>query len=129
MLGMATYYHQWVHEYKILLIPLFKLLRKDATFEWGEEQKNGWKLVVQALTTAPALVSIDYSEGAGLIIAAVDSSGTGWGCCMMQCSREDPNLRHPVRFESRVWNVTEQRYDAGKRECLRILKALRKLKP
>jgi hypothetical protein len=48
---------------------------------------------------------------------------------MMQCAREDPNLRHPSRFESGVWNSTEQKYDAGKRECLGILKALRKLKP
>jgi hypothetical protein len=48
---------------------------------------------------------------------------------MMQCAREDPNLRYPSRFESGVWNSIEQKYDASKRECLRILKALRKLKP
>jgi hypothetical protein len=48
---------------------------------------------------------------------------------MMQCSREDPALYYLSRFESRVWNLTEQKYDAGKRECLSILKALRKLKP
>jgi hypothetical protein len=129
MLGMATYYHQWVDEYKTLLIPLFKLLRKDAPFKWEDEHRAGWNLVVKALTDAPALVSIDYTEGAGLIIAAVDSSGIGWGCCVMQCSRKDPSLRHPARFESGVWNSAEQKYDAGKRECLGILKALRKLKP
>jgi hypothetical protein len=33
--------------------------------------------VVKALIGALALVTIDYSEGAGLIICAVDSSGSG----------------------------------------------------
>ena len=41
MLGMATYYHQWVDEYKTLLIPMFKLLRKDAPFKWEEEHRVG----------------------------------------------------------------------------------------
>ena len=37
-----------------------------------------------ALTTPPALVSLDYSEGAGDIIFAVDASLEGWKEVLMQ---------------------------------------------
>lgn len=97
-------------------LSLFKLLRKDAVFLWTEECRLAKKAVGEALTKAAALVSLDYDDGHGLIIVAVDS--TGYGVNMSQCSREDPSIRHLVRFESGVRSPAEQRYDAGKRECL-----------
>ena len=52
-----------------------------------------------ALTTAPALCSLDYSERAGLIILGVDSSGKGWGAVLMQ---KKNGKRHPSRYESGI---------------------------
>ena len=37
-----------------------------------------------ALTSPPALVSLDYKEGVGNIILAVDASLEGWGGVLMQ---------------------------------------------
>ena len=79
-----------------------------------------------ALTTAPALISIDYGSGACLIILAVDASLLGWGAVLMQLDAE--GRRHPVRFLSGLWNDAEKRYDAGKLECRGVLKALKKVR-
>ena len=78
-----------------------------------------------ALTTAPALCSLDYSEGAGLIILGVDSSGNGWGAVLMQ---EKNGKRHPSRYKSGIWSDAEKSYDAAKRECRGVLKALKKVR-
>ncbi|OAP53883.1 hypothetical protein AYL99_11905 [Fonsecaea erecta] len=75
-----------------------------------------------ALTTAPAVVSIDYDEGAGLIILTFDASIDGWGAVLMHLEG-NPKRRHPVRLKA------EAGYDAGKRECRALLKSLKKLKP
>lgn len=36
--------------------------------------------------------------------------------------------RHPARYESGVWSPAEAKYDAGKRECRAVLKALKKFR-
>ena len=55
----------------------------------------------KALTSPPALVAIDYSEGAGEIILAVDSSGKGWGAVLMQIME---GKKAPSRYKSGIWN-------------------------
>ena len=79
-----------------------------------------------ALTTAPALVKIIYSDRAGEIILAVDASLEGWGGVLMQLDNQ--GKKHPSRYESGLWNRAEKNYDATKRECRGVLKALRKVR-
>ncbi len=71
-------------------------------------------LLKLALTTLLALVSLDYTEGAGDIILAVDASSEGWGGVLMQIVK---GKKHPSRYESGVRSSTEKKYDATKREC------------
>lgn len=125
-LGICVYYRVWVLGFAIIAAPLFKLLRKNAPFEWGLEQKQAMEHLKAALTTAPALVSIDYTEPIRKIILAVDGSKKGWGAVIMQL---DPNgHRHPVRFESGVWSTTERNWDSSKHECKALLLALKKFR-
>src|SRR5271156_2249386 len=79
-----------------------------------------------ALTSAPALVKIIYMDGAGEIILAVDASLKGWGAVLMQLDAQ--GKQHPSRYESGLWNQAERNYDATKRECQGVLKALRKVR-
>ncbi len=74
------------------------------------------------LTNMPVLVRIIYSDGAGEIILAVDTSLKGWGAMLMQL--DTLKKRHPSQYESGIWNKAEQNYDATKRECHGVLKAL-----
>ncbi len=78
-----------------------------------------------ALTSVLALVRIIYLNGAGEIILAVDTSLVGWSAILMQL--DALKRRHPSWYESRIWNKAEQNYDAMKRECRGVLKALRKV--
>lgn len=99
------------------------LFRKNVVFIWGIEQQKAMDLLKVALTTAPALVSLDYTKEASLIILTADSSLTGWGAVLMQ---EINNKRHPSRYESGTWSPAKQKYDATKRECRGVLKAFKK---
>ena len=101
------------------------LFRKSQVFIWEGPQIRAMEILKLALTTAPALKTIDYSEGAGMIICAVDASGEGWGGNLMQVERNGKR-RHAIRYESGIWSDVEKRYDAGKRECRGVLKMLKK---
>ena len=39
-LGACGYYRSWIPHYAHQAEPLYRLLRKDTTFEWGDEQSN-----------------------------------------------------------------------------------------
>jgi hypothetical protein len=124
-IGICVYYRIFVPEFAIVAAPIYKLFKRNVSFDWGKEQRFAMEELKKALTEAPALVTISYAEDAGLIILAVDSSGRGWGACLMQ---EVDGKRHPARYESGLWTEQEVRYDATKRECRGVLKALKKVR-
>ena len=41
-----------------------------------------------AITTAPALIQINYLPGAGEIILIINSSGAGWGTTLNQFNKK-----------------------------------------
>ena len=126
-LGICIYYRIWIDGFAFRVAVFYRLLKKGAEWKWGRDEQVAMEELKEALTTAPALVSIDYSEGAGLIILAFDASLQGWGAVLMQLER-DSKRRHPARYESGLWSKAESQYDAGKRECRALLKALKKFK-
>ena len=68
----------------------------------------------------------DVSDGAGQIVIGVDARLAGWGVILQQ---EDEQLDlHPCRYESRLGNISEKRYEVGKRGCHGLIKALRKFR-
>ena len=127
-LGVCVFYRLWIKDFGRIAEPLYRLLKKDVPFVWGYEQAAALEGLKAALTEAPALAKINYSEGAGDIILTVDASITGWGAVLQQLSIEDKKRRHPIRYESGLWNTVEQNYDATKRECRGALKALKKMR-
>ena len=62
----------------MLARPIYDLFRKGVKWEWKIEHDLAMTALKKALTKAPALVKIDYSEGAGAIILGVDVSLEGW---------------------------------------------------
>jgi hypothetical protein len=79
-----------------------------------------------ALTRAPILVKITYGEDSGEIILAMDASSVGWGAVLMQLNEK--GLWHLSWYESGLWSKAETSYDAMKRECKAVVKALWKVK-
>jgi hypothetical protein len=102
------------------------LLREGVVFYWGPEQSQAMVTLKTAITTAPALIQIDYSPGVGEIILMVDLSGAGWGATVNQLDKED--RRYLCRFESGIWSKGERKYDSGKLECRALLYALKKFR-
>jgi hypothetical protein len=125
--GLCVYYRIWIEGFAIIAAPLFDLLRKDANFQWTIEASDAMSRLKHCLTSAPALVSIDYSEPMRLVVISVDGSKKGWGAVIQQ--EDSMGRRHPVRYESGVWSTAERNWDSGKHECKALLLALKKFRP
>jgi hypothetical protein len=125
-IGVCVYYRIWIKDFSTIAEPIYYLFKKGVPWNWGSEQDLAMSALKTALTSAPALVKIIYTDEAGEIILAVDASLKGWGAVLMQLDAQ--GKRHPSRYESGLWNQAERNYDATKRECRGVLKALRKVR-
>ena len=125
-LGLTTFFRILIEKYQLAAAPLYTLLKQEnIVFIWTAEADGAFYNLKQRLSTFPVVLPINYMIIPLLIYVLVDASGKGWGAVLMQKHREK---RHPARYESGVWNEAESKYDAGKRECRAVLKALKKFR-
>ena len=119
--GIAVYYRQWISCFSLKAEPLFRLLRKDAEWFWGMEQREAMAIIKQAVTQPPALVSIDYNGGP--IFLGVDASHIGGGAHLEQVGAD--GCRHTIRFDSTLWSKAESKQHSTKLECKALVWALK----
>jgi hypothetical protein len=77
-LGLCTYYRIWIPEYAMVAGLLFRILRKDVEFQWETEEKKAMAILKEALCNAPALKTLDVSDGTGQILIRVGASLKRW---------------------------------------------------
>jgi RNase H-like domain found in reverse transcriptase/Integrase zinc binding domain/Reverse transcriptase (RNA-dependent DNA polymerase) len=126
-IGISVYYRMFIVGFSIIAAPIFQLFRKGKRYEWTVDCQLAMDALKQAITSAPVLVTLDFSAAALSIFLNVDASTTiGWGAVLSQ-QQSDGSIR-PARFESGVWSDVERKYDALKLECRGLLKSLKKLR-
>ena len=59
-LGMSGFFRKFIKDYAKLAAPLTRLLKKNATFDWGHEQQTAWESLRHALSVAPTLFRRNY---------------------------------------------------------------------
>ena len=96
---------------------------EEVEFFQGAEQEKVMKKLKMALSLAPALKPLGYMpEDNGCVrrvVLGIDACGLGFGAILHQ--EDGGSIHHPVRYESRLWMLTEIRYDAVMLECLGLL--------
>ena len=90
----------------MLAAPLNKLLRKNVSFTWKEEQQSRFDKLKNSIIQAPILAFLDYNKQ---FIIRTDASKDGLGGVLLQISDED-GLEHPVHFVSRTLEKAERNY-------------------
>ena len=61
-LGLTSYYRRFVKSYAKISYPLYRLLEKNASFDWDAECQEGFARLKTALTTEPILHSPDFTK-------------------------------------------------------------------
>jgi hypothetical protein len=79
-LGLAGYYRKFIAGYGVVAAPLTALLKREA-FKWMDKAEEAFKLLKQALMTAPLLQLPDCNKR---FIIDCDASETGFGAVLHQ---------------------------------------------
>jgi hypothetical protein len=119
-LGCAQYFRFWLPDRGRLLQPLTRLTRKDAKFQWGENEKQAFEAIKQQLSSKPILRHPDFDLPFTIFS---DASKDGIGACL--CQRVDDHAPYyPVAFMGRATSPVEQRYSTTDLEALALTSAV-----
>jgi hypothetical protein len=119
LLGLVGYYRKFIKNFSMISAPLTQLLKKTTDWQWSPECETSYETLKSALCKEPVLRYPDFNETFTL---TTDASNYGIGGVLSQKG-------HPCSFVSFTLNEAERNYSATEKECLAIVKCVRKLRP
>ena len=118
-LGLMSYYRRFIPGFSGLASPLHKLLKKDARYEWTNDQAQAFRGLKNKLISPPILRYPDYSRE---FILTTDASNEGVGAVL---SQGEIGKDLPIAFASRSLNKAEKNYSTTEKELLAIVWGVR----
>ena len=115
-LGMLNYYSKFLPNLSTLLAPLYKLLHKNMSWQWGKAQQEAFCKAKELLVSSPVLVHFDPAKPLGL---SCDASPYGIGAVLSHKLAD--GTEHPVVYASRSLSPAELNYAQLDKEGLAII--------
>ena len=120
-LGMINYYQNYLPALATVVEPIHKLLRKDAPWNWNNEQQQAFETAKKMLSEAPLLVHFDPAQK---IVVHTDASPYGLGSVLSHLFTDE--TEKPVCFASRSLSKAERNYGHIEKEGLALVFAVKK---
>ncbi|MCH79610.1 gag-pol polyprotein [Trifolium medium] len=120
--GMFTSLSRFVAKYAQHTLPLFKLLRKEAVFEWTEECEQVLQHLKKALSEPPVLSRPEVKEVLYLYLAVSSEAVSA------ALVRETTEGQKPVYFTSKALQGPELRYQQIEKVAIAFVTAARRLR-
>ena len=118
-LGLANYYRRFVKNFAKIARPLYKMMRKENKWNWGERQQKAFEELKERFMTEPVLVTPDLDKE---MRVEVDVSDFAMGGVLsMKC--EDERWR-PVAYISKSLNESKRNYEIHNKKMLAIIQCL-----
>jgi len=119
-LGFANFYRRFIFNYSDIVVPLTRLTRKDAPWNFSKDCRHSFNALKHAFTTAPILTHFILDTP---IIVETDASDYAVaGILSITCA--DGEIR-PVAYYSQTLTAPELNYDTHNKELLAIFEAFR----
>ncbi|XP_027338021.1 uncharacterized protein LOC113851946 [Abrus precatorius] len=115
-------YKRFIKDFSKIVIPLSKLLQKEAEFNFDEKCKESFNILKKALTTTPIIQPPDWRR---LFELMCDASNFTVGVILAQ---QVGKLPHVIYYASRILDLAQCNYTTTEKELLVIVFALDKFR-
>ena len=112
-LGLLSYYSKFLPNLSTALAPLYLLLRKTSSWQWGTRQQRAFEASKKMLTSTNVLVHFDPKEE---LVLSCDASRYGIGAVLSH--KFEDGSEKPVGFVSRSLSSAEKNYSQMEKEGL-----------
>ena len=119
-LGFANFYRRFITRYSDIIVPLTRLLQKDAPWSFDTQCKSVFNTLKLAFTTTPVL-----SHWIPDVPQLIETDASDYAIAAIHSIRTADGELHPVAFHSRTLGPTEQNYDTHDKELLAIHEAFK----
>jgi len=119
-IGFVNFYRRFIQDFLTIARLLFDLTHSDKAWNWNVKEREAFKRLKIAVTTAPVLVSPQDLEP--FCIEADSSNFASRAVLSQQLPRE--KKWHPVAFYSKSLSLVEWNYEIYDKEVLAIICAL-----
>ena len=117
-LGLVNYYRKFIPGAAYIALPLNRLIRKDAIFNWSTECQEAFEKLKSAIASPPVLSYPDFDKE---FTVTTDASNFALGAILSQIvDGED----RPISYASRALCDAETRYSTIEKEFLAIVWAI-----
>lgn len=114
-LGLVNFYNRFVPQLSTIAEPLYRLLKKNIRWYWGEEQKSSFQSIKNKILSKQVLIPYDSEEA---VILYCDASPIGIGGVL---THRIDGVDKPIAFCSRILSDSERNYSQIDREALGIV--------
>ena len=121
-LGHAGFYRRFIQDFSKIAKPLYKLLEKDAKFEWDSECQQRFEELKAYLTTAPIVRAPNWQLPFEVMC---DASDLAVGAVLGQRAEGNPYV---VYYASKTLNEARRNYTTTEKELLAVVYALDKFR-
>ena len=119
-LGHAGFYRRFIRDFSKIAKPLYKLLEKDAKFEWGAECHEKFEELKAYFTTTPIVRSPDWHFPFEVMCDASDLT------IKAVLGRRVEGKSYGVYYVSKTLNEAQRNYTTTEKEFLAVVYALEK---
>ena len=124
-LGLANYYHRFIHNFARIAKPLHKLTECTATFPWSQESQQSFETLRDRLSS-PLILS--YPDFTNPFILDTDASNDGIGAVLSQCDEQGDE--HVIALcYSRLLSKAERNYCVTRKELLAVITFISYFRP
>ena len=120
--GLVSYYRRFIRGFSEIASPLTLLTKKNARFEWGENQQIAFDALKGALCSAPVLAYPNYESE---FILDTDASELGVGAVL---SQKVDSTERVIAYFSTTHSPPERNYSVTRKELLAVIKSVRHFK-
>ncbi len=123
ILGLASYYRDYIQEFSSIVLPLTNLTKKRVPNQlpWGDEEEASFQKLKRKLAEIPFLYTPVLDRPYQLY---TDASMTAVGACLAQ--QDEEGKERPIAFFSKKLTPCQTRWATIEREAYAVLSALKK---
>lgn len=122
LLGVLSYYRQYIPKFANCTAPLTHLLKKGVPFKWTEKHTKAQQDLINQLADAVLNLPLDNDN----FVVETDASDFAAGCIL---SAQRGETLVPVEFASTTFTDTQRRWPTREKEGYAIVWGLKKLDP
>lgn len=119
--GMINYYSRFIKNLSSILQPLNKLLHKNTSFSWTEEQESAFRRAKEAFTSNQVLAHFDPNIP---IVFATDASAYGVGAVLSHTYPD--GSEKVIQYALQTLSETQRKYAQIDKEAYSIIFGIKK---